>query len=91
MQTAANIEQRYPFAGAANPSVELWQYNVDWRATENLADSTDHAYLASQCIQRWRPYQCQDRLQQTLTILRKGYTQQAWSSIFVDSSTTWVN
>lgn len=88
-----NIEQRYPFAGAANPSVELWQYNVDSGEQQKIwQDSTDHAYLARVNAFSDGVYiQCQDRLQQTLTILRKGYTQQAWSSIFVESSTTWVN
>ena len=35
--------------------------------------------------------QCQDRLQQTLTILYKDYAQPTWTSFFVERSATWVN
>ena len=87
------IEQRYPFAGATNPSVALWQYHVNSGEQQQIwQDSTEYAYLARvNAFSDGLYIQCQDRLQQTLTILYKDYAQPAWTSFFVERSATWVN
>ena len=88
-----SVEQRYPFAGAVNPSVALWQYTVDSKQQQQIwRDNTDYAYLARvNAFQDGAYIQCQDRLQQSLTILRKGYSDSTWSNYFSENSETWIN
>ena len=87
------IEQRYPFAGATNPAVALIQYNLDSGKQEEIwHDSREHAYLARVNAFSDGVYiQCQDRHQQSLTILQKGYAQKTWGIWHTEQSETWIN
>ena len=87
------IAQRYPYAGAVNPSVSLWQYDLKTGKQQEIwRNSKAHAYLARVNADRGGLYiQCQDRLQQTLTILRKPYFEEQWHTYHTEHSTSWVN
>jgi len=88
-----SIAQRYPYAGAVNPSVSLWQYSIaTGELLELWRDSEEQAYLArvDPCTDGLY-IQCQDRLQQTLTVLRKGYAEKKWQTYHVERSATWIN
>lgn len=87
------VAQRYPYAGAVNPTVSLWQYSIETGEQQALwRDSAEQSYLArvNACADGLY-IQCQDRLQQTLTILRKGYAEQEWQTYHTERSETWVN
>ena len=87
------IAQRYPYAGAVNPSVSLWQYDLKTGKQQEIwRNSKAHAYLARVNADQGGLYiQCQDRLQQTLTILRKPYFEEQWHTYHTEHSTSWVN
>jgi dipeptidyl-peptidase-4 len=92
-QGSRTIAQRYPYAGAANPSVSLWQYDLKTGKQQEIwRNSEEHAYLARVNADQGGLYiQCQDRLQQTLMILRKHYFEEQWHTYHTEHSTSWVN
>ena len=90
---ARTIEQRYPYAGAQNPDVELWLYDLHehaarciWRPTES------QVYLARvHMAAGYLLTQTQDRLQQALTLTRHAYASTEQSTVHVEKSSTWIN
>jgi len=90
---ARTIEQRYPYAGAQNPQVELWLYDLHeqaarciWRPTES------QVYLARvHMAAGYLLTQTQDRLQQTLTLSRHDYAGGEQGTVHVERSSTWIN
>ena len=87
------IAQRYPYAGAINPTVSLWQHDLaTGKQQEIWRDNPEQAYLARVNATASGLYiQCQDRLQQTLVILHKSYTESQWHTFHAEHSTTWIN
>lgn len=87
------IAQRYPYAGAINPTISLWQHDLaTGKQQEIWRDNPEQAYLARVNATASGLYiQCQDRLQQTLVILHKSYTESQWHTFHAEHSTTWIN
>ena len=87
------IAQRSPYAGAINPTVSLWQHDLaTGKQQEIWRDNPEQAYLARVNATASGLYiQCQDRLQQTLVILHKSYTESQWHTFHAEHSTTWIN
>jgi len=87
------IAQRYPYAGATNPSVSLWQYELATGQQQEIwRDSPEQAYLARVNADTTGLYiQYQDRLQQTLVILHKNYIDSQWHTYHTEHSKTWIN
>ena len=87
------IAQRYPYAGATNPSVSLWQYELATGQQQEIwRDSPEQAYLARVNADTTGLYiQYQDRHQQTLVILHKNYIDSQWHTYHTEHSKTWIN
>ena len=87
------IAQRYPYAGAINPTISLWQHDLATGEQQEIwRDNPEQAYLARVNATASGLYiQCQDRLQQTLVILHKSYTESQWHTFHAEHSTTWIN
>ena len=86
------IAQRYPYAGATNPHVELWAHDLARDTSRCIWRNDDsQAYLA-----RVYPTSAgiviavQDRRQQNLSYLLLT-DQGGWVAIHEEHSTTWVN
>jgi len=87
------IEQRYPYAGAANPEVTLWCYRLEDGACWELPWQQDgDAYLARV---HWfgdeLAVQVQDRCQGRLSLRRLPLDGGAGRELLTERSTTWVN
>ena len=89
------VEQRYPFAGQPNPLVTLFVFDTHKRTTQQVWQSETNeqdVYLAR--VDSWEDglfIQTQDRLQQTLTLRRYGFTDGSWHQIYQERSDTWIN
>ena len=88
------VPQRYPFAGQANPEVELWVYNLNNGDTRQLWSSA----VADEYLARCVPYAdgalllTQDRQQQQLAYRRcptGGVPEKV--PVYVERATSWVN
>jgi dipeptidyl-peptidase 4 len=104
---ARTIEQRYPYAGAANARVELWLHHLTsgdsamiWHdVPENLArtDTTGaelnmNAYLARVHLDNQRVLiQTQDRRQHCLEIRSYALHTGEWRTLHTETSDTWIN
>ena len=90
---ARTIEQRYPYAGAQNPHVELWLYDLHEHTARCIWCPTEsQVYLARvHMAAGYLLTQTQDRLQQTLTLTRHAYASAEQSTIHVERSSTWIN
>ncbi|MCR9261365.1 MAG: S9 family peptidase [Pseudomonadaceae bacterium] len=96
---AQTIQQRYPYAGAANPSVSLWVFDLQnssnrciWQNSTEV-DNED-VYLARVQVKADSVYiQTQDRRQQHLTLkcLALQTSEAAWQRLHQESSTSWIN
>ncbi|NKB97932.1 MAG: alpha/beta fold hydrolase [Pseudomonadales bacterium] len=92
---ARTVPQRYPFAGAQNPSVELWCYELDSGKTRCLYTTVD----ADEYLARVYPLEngvmvlIQDRLQHSLTYRLIPPDSDLTNSpcVFSETSETWVN
>ncbi|XOV81614.1 MAG: alpha/beta fold hydrolase [bacterium] len=96
---AQTIAQRYPYAGAKNPSVSLWVSDLQtghnrclWQ--DNPGMDTDDAYLARVHVRAEQLYvQTQDRRQQHLSIKCLSLTDDdaKWRCLYRESSASWIN
>ena len=89
------VEQRYPFAGKANPLVSLHIFDTEKGTTHQVwqsGASEQDVYLARvDCWEDGLLIQTQDRLQQTLTLRRYRFTDRSWHQLYQESSDTWIN
>jgi dipeptidyl-peptidase 4 len=89
------IAQRYPYAGAQNPTVELWSYELNSGQSRCLYSTQD----ADEYLARVYPLESglmvliQDRLQQSLSYRLIAHDGEFANSrcLFVERSDTWVN
>lgn len=99
---AQTIEQRYPFAGADNPAVSLWLYDLHsgtdrkiWHTIKH--PDSDDVYLARVHFKAGHILiQTQDRRQQTLCLKQTPLIEHAektagWETLYREQSTSWIN
>ncbi len=90
---ARTIEQRYPYAGAANPHVELWVVDLSTQTHRLLwQEGPEAAYLAR--VTTGADYaivQTQDRLQQNLTYTRISLADGSARELHREHAETWIN
>ena len=96
---AQTIQQRYPYAGADNPRVSLWVFDLQNSSSRCIwQDSTeidsDDVYLARVQVKANGVYiQTQDRRQQNLSLKYLDLNSKAeqWQLLHKESSTSWIN
>ena len=96
---AQTIEQRYPYAGADNPRVSLWVFDLQsssnhciWQDRTEI--DSDDVYLARVQVKTDSVYiQTQDRRQQILTLKRLDLNTNGveWQLLHQENSTSWIN
>ncbi len=96
---AQTIQQRYPYAGADNPRVSLWVFDLQSSSNRCIwQDSTevdnDDVYLARVQVKADSVYiQTQNRRQQILTLKRLALqdSDAPWQLLHKESSESWIN
>lgn len=92
---ARTVPQRYPYAGKANPEVELWAYDLASERKHCIFRSQDNdEYLArAYPVEAGLLLLIQDRAQQVLSYLfvPQGQAMESATCLYTERSKTWVN